>query len=89
MTIPFASEEQETFSVQIFARRVLSDGISPHGFIDERFATVRPRLVAGRFIRKGSPLSFVAAVSVWYMLSCASAFVVKRCDTDTLPSDLD
>ena len=33
-------------------------------FINERFATVRPRLVAGRFIRKGSSLSLVKGVCV-------------------------
>ena len=33
-------------------------------FINERFAIVRPRLVAGRFIRKGSSLSFAEGVCV-------------------------
>ena len=32
--------------------------------VNERFATVRPRLVAGRFIRKGCSLSFVEGVCV-------------------------
>ena len=59
-----AQPRSGTGDLQIFASRVLSDGISPHGFIDERFATVRPRLVAGRFIRKGSSLSLVKGVCV-------------------------
>ena len=50
--LPVGAGRAGTGDPQIFASRVLSDGVSPHGFIDERFATVcvRPRLVAGRFI---------------------------------------
>jgi len=34
-------------------------------FSNERFATVKPRLVAGRFIRKWCSLLFVEGVCVW------------------------
>ena len=43
--------------------RAHKDGVAAL-FSNERFATVKPRLVAGRFIRKGSSLSFVEGVCV-------------------------
>eukprot|EP00964_Phaeocystis_antarctica_P035148 scaffold20052_cov71-Phaeocystis_antarctica.AAC.5 len=42
--------------------------------MNERFAIVRPRLVAGRFIRKGSSLSFVEGVCVLGRLCCSRVY---------------